>query len=168
MAGLSYFTIRKSIFGRILGISSTGGLVMGVKATNTTLAGSSDVSLAAQMWGPGLVQSIGAGATLTKITNSGITRITTDSTAASGYSVAAPVPGVFKHIIFNGGGSTLITLNTTDATILFFYGSTAGGTAGSTTMVYTSSTLANASATLVGESTLRWAVLHRTIGTISS
>jgi len=164
---LSYFTIRKSIFGRLLGISSTGGLVMGVSSTGGVGAGSSDVAMAAQMWGPEMVQTIGAGATLTKIVNSGVTIFTTASSAAAIYSIDAPVPGVEKKLLFRGLGSTLITLNTTAATIVFHHPAT-GASVASTTLIYTSSTLAPAAVYMVGESTLIWGIVNKTMGAISS
>lgn len=158
---LPYFTMRKSIFGRLLGISSTGGLVMGVKSTGLTLGGSTDIDRSAQMWGPGMVQSIAAGATATKIRNSGITYFTTGSSAAAVYSMEAPVRGLHKQLVFQLS-STLVTINTTDVAILFQASSASlSSTAGSTALVVTSSDGVNSAAYLVGLSTTQWQLVSR-------
>ncbi len=157
---LSFFNIRKSIFGRHLGITSTGGLAMAVPTTKATLAASSDVSMCAQMWGPGMVQTIGAGATLTKITNFGITHFT-NSSAAALYSIDAPIKGVEKKIIADTS-STLITINTTATTILFF--TSTNVLAGSSALAFGTSDGGHNGVCLVGMSTLRWEVVSKTGG----
>lgn len=156
---MTFFNVRRSIYGRILGISSSGGIVSGVRSTGITP--SSDINLSAQMWGPGMVQTIAAGATLTKISNSGVTYFTTGSSAAALYSMDAPVKGCFKWLVFSLA-STLVTINTTATTILFqrSTSSNAAG-AGSSAVAVTSSDGVYTTAALVGLSTTQWAVLHR-------
>lgn len=168
---LSYFTIRKSIFGRILGVSSTGGIV--TSANSTGKLSSSDVTMSAQMWGPGMFQSIGAGATLTKITNCGVTYFTSDTTAAAAYNIAAPVKGVWKQIVTTTS-STLITINTTAPAIIFQSPSTLGLTLGAT-VGSTVINLGTAGGTgtccsfrMVGLSTTQWFVTEKTLLVISS
>lgn len=157
---LTFFNIRKSIFGRQLGITSTGGLAMAVPTTKATLSGSSDVSLVAQMWGPGMFQAIGAGATTTRVVNFGITHFT-NSSAAALYTMDAPVKGVEKKVIADTS-STLITLNTTATTILFFCSTTSF--AGSTALVFGTSDGGHNGVYMVGLSTLRWEVISKTAG----
>lgn len=158
---MTFFIQRKSLHGRMLGISSSGGLVMSVKTTSANLAASSDINMAAQMWGPGMIQTIGAGATATRILNSGLTYFTTGSSAAALYSMAAPAAGVVKTLVFQLA-STLLTLNTTATTILF-QTSTAhlSSTAGSSALTVTSSDGVGTAATLVGLSTTQWLLLSR-------
>lgn len=140
---------------------------MGVNSTGRL--GSSDVAIAAQMWGPGMIQSIGAGATLTQITNCGITYFTSGTTAAALYSIAAPVAGVSKTLVFMTS-STLITLNTTAATIIFQGSSLAvSAGVGSTALVVTGAATGNAAvASLVGLSTTQWVLTSRMTNVIST
>lgn len=166
MSGLSYFTIRKSIFGRILGISSTGGLVMGVKATNTTLAGSSDVSMAAQMWGPGMVETISASSAT--ISNYGITIISSDSTAGAAYYIKAPVQGVDKQIhVFTS--ATAVSINTTATSIKFNTTLAALGIGGGSTILNVTgpATGTFGAIRLVGLSTTVWSVASHSVGSSS-
>lgn len=149
----TFFIQRKSLFGRMLGISSSGGLVMSVKTTAVNLAASSDINLAAQMWGPGMfTQATAAGAL---IANHGFTQVTTASTAGSTWFVAAPTRGVEKRIFFVTTSSG--TLTTTSTLISFLLNGLAGST-----VVNVNSTLGNiTSLALVGLSTTQWLVAGR-------
>ena len=167
MAGLTYFTIRKSLFGRLLGISSTGGLVMGVSSTGGGLSGpgSSDVAIAAQMWGPGMVQTIAGGATDTVFKNSGITFLSTGSTATANYFIAAPVKGVSKLILIQTS-ATDVTLQTTATTILLQTSTLDYAAAIGTTILKltNSATSIYSWLELVGLSTTQWVAVGKGVG----
>ncbi len=147
---LSFFNIRKSIFGRQLGITSTGGLAMAVPTTKPTLGGSSDISMVAQMWGPGMFsQATAPGAV---INNHGITVITTDSTAGSTWFVAAPVRGVQKTINLVSTSSGTLSANV--GGVVFVTNTLAG----SSVLGLNSTIGAMISVGLQGLSTARWLV----------
>lgn len=152
---LPFFTPRKSLFGRQLGISSTGGLCMGIKASATDfkIGGSTDINLCAQMWGPGMyTRATAAGAV---ITNYGFTQVTTDAAAGSTWFLAAPVRGVEKRIFFVTTSSG--TLTTTSTLISFLLNGFAGST-----VINVNSTLGNITGlNFVGLSTTQWLVAGR-------
>ena len=156
---MAFFNMLKSIHGRMLGISSTGGIISNVESTGITQ--STDIDMAAQMWGPGMLQTIGAGATATKILNCGVTYFTTASSAAALYNVDPPAKNCFKWLVFQLS-STLVTLNTT-STLISFANSTAHNAASlaSTAVAVTSSDGVYTAALLVGLSTTQYAVLSR-------
>ncbi len=92
---MSNFKQRVSIHGRRMGISSTGGWISADKATG---AGSTLFDMAAQMWGKAMVETVSAaGGT---ISNSGITIISSASTAGAAFVMSAPIPGIHKEIHF--------------------------------------------------------------------
>ena len=99
------FVPRTSIHGRRLGISSSGGII-------SSPAGSSDIDQSAQMWGPGLFESVTASSA--SIANSGVTIVSTGSTSGTSFTVSAPVQGVEKEIVFQTS-ATAITLTTSSA-----------------------------------------------------
>lgn len=156
---MSFFNVRHSIYGRILGISSSGGLVSGVRSSG--ISPSTDIAMSFQAWGPAMVQTIGAGATLTVVSNCGVTYFTTGSSAAALYTMQPPVKGVYKQLVFSLY-STLVTLNTT-STLIMFYTSTGatGSTLGSSALAVTSSDGVYTAAQFVGLSTTQWMLLSR-------
>lgn len=147
----TFFIQRKSLWGRMFGISSSGGLVMSVKTTSANLAASSDINMAAQMWGPGMfTQATGTGVT---IPNHGFTQVTTGSTAGSTWFLAAPVRNVSKTISFvTTSSGTLVPVS---GTILV------NGQAGSTTVNINSTLGFVTTLALVGLSTAQWLVTAR-------
>ena len=96
------FTNRKSIHGRQLALSSTGGIISSAKLSGTH--NSTTYDMAAQMWGAAMVTNITStgGATLT---NAGVDTIATTATAAT-FLIAAPVAGVSKEIYVTSSAST--------------------------------------------------------------
>ncbi len=150
---LSFFNIRKSIFGRQLGITSTGGLAMAVPTTKPTLGGSSDVSLVAQMWGPGMLNT--ATSTNATINNYGVTRVSSAAAAPLALTVLAPAAGVQKEIYLTTTSSG--TLNTT-STLIKFVGSLSGGS----TILSFLSTGTVGQLIMRGMSTTEWAVTAKT------
>ena len=121
------FTKLHSIYGRILGISSSRGIV---SAVNSTGDQSTDFVLSAQMWGDGLTLSTTSTGVAT-LGNAGVSIIATSATAAT-FSVAAPVAGVSKEIWINTSASA-ITFNTTATTVVFKkHGGGAGGSTAAT------------------------------------
>lgn len=153
-----FFPIRKSVFGRTLAISSSGGIVSAV--TSTGGFGSSDCGLSAQMWGPSLVQTIGAASTGTLVSNCGVTQFTTGSSAAAAYTIDSPVKGVRKTLIFNLV-STAIYLNTGAANTIFHISSGhTSSTLGSTVIAVKSSDGVYTACDMVGLSTLSWYVTN--------
>lgn len=156
---LNHFTVRKSIFGRLLGISSTGGIVAGPQ-------GSTDVSIAAQMWGPGMFTE--ATSTDATLSNSGITVVTSGVTSPGGaFTLRAPAKGVSKEIVFNTPSSSL-TLNTTSTSILFQTTATFLAANGSTVLTILGSTLGlSGSVVLRGLSATKWALVSKTVAATS-
>lgn len=108
--------MRKSLHGREVGIASTGGLIFGITSTG---GGSTALTLFGQMWGQALLETVSSnGAT---ISNSGVTIISSDSTAGASFVLSAPVVGVQKEIHIQtpatdlnlGTSATTIYINTT-------------------------------------------------------
>lgn len=159
MAG-THFKLKKSLHGRQVGLSSTGGVV-------TQVEGSSDIDNAAQMWGPGMMETLSSNGAW--VSNSGMTVISSGSTSGSSYSVRAPVAGVSKEI-FIYGTATAVTLNTSATTIGFL-------TTSAVLQANLSTTLSIAGAAggvgggvleLRGLSTTLWAVRGRSAGITAS
>lgn len=153
MAGFqSHFRIRNSLLGRKLGFSSTGGIV-------TLSPGTTDVSCAAQMWGPGMCETItAAGGTLS---NYGISIISSGSTAGSTYYIADPELGLQKQIVIVTS-ATSMTLNTGGA--LFRYSSAHfASTLGSTILTYLSASATQSLGVIdmLGLSTAAWLILKK-------
>ena len=146
------FTMQKSIHGRRLGISSTGGIV---SAVNSTGGQSTAVIAAAQMWGDASIQNTTStgGATLG---NSGQSVINTTA-AAPTFLIAAPVAGVSKEIYIISSASTITFGGTSTSQVFMKIG---GGAAGSTTLTLTDVSLAGASLYLRGLSATQWGVMH--------
>lgn len=161
---MSYFTIRKSIWGKLLGISATGGLVMGVKSTGATLGGSTDVNMAAQMWGPGMTKTLTSADGVT-ISNSGETYLAAGTTSGSTMFLAAPVAGIRKRIFNLATTATALTINPLGGALIL--NASSGG--GSTTLILCNSTVANSFVTLNGISTALWVVIGKsTAGLVST
>jgi len=162
---MSYFTIRKSLFGRLLGISSTGGLVMGVSSTGGVGAGSSDVAMAAQMWGPEMQTTITS--SIAQLTNSGVSIVSSAVPVGSPLGIAAPVTGVNKTVVFNTPSSSM-TLGATAAGFLFQTTASFLAASGSSILTILGSTLGiNGSLTLVGRSSAVWQLTAKTVAATS-
>lgn len=144
---------RTSIHGRRLAISSSGGIVS--DPTGSTV-GSTGVSYAAQMWGPGMVKSYAT--TAASIENSGVQLITSATASPVVATIrAAPVIGLSLEVI-SRSSATAINLDTNATTVLI--NSTAGA---STTYSIAQSTAANETrvVTLRGISATQWVVTNK-------
>lgn len=152
------FKMLTSIYGRRLGISSSGGLV---SHTGSTGGGSTAFVTAAQMWGTGMVETISAaGAT---INNAGLTYISSDSTAGTTpYILQAPVAGLSKEI-FITTTATALAINT-NATTVFISSTLAELAAGGSTTLTISgpATGIGGSIVLRGISATQWAIMSHT------
>ena len=123
------FSMRHSIHGRRLGLTSSGGVV-------ASPSGSTTIGQAAQMWGDDseIFETVSAaGAT---ISNSGVTVISTDSTSGAAFVVSAPITGISKEIHFQTS-ATAHTLGTTATTIKFNSTLAESAAGGSTTLTVT-------------------------------
>jgi hypothetical protein len=152
------FTQRKSIHGRQLGISSTGGIISAVE-------GSTVHGMAAQMWGETMLETISsAGAA---VRNYGITVISSGSTSGTTpFLVGTPAAGVDKQI-FLQTSATLIHLNTTSTAIWFNSTSAIGASGGSTVLIAANAAaagLGGESLVLKGLSATVWQVQSMTAG----
>jgi hypothetical protein len=152
------FTQRKSIFGRQLGITSTGGLV-------TAPQGSTVHGQVAQMWGTGMLETVSSAGS--DVRNYGMTVLSSDSTSGtSPFFLQAPVAGVEKEVYLQTS-ATLIHLNTTSTLIKINSTSAVNVAGGSTVFI-----AANAAAAglghevlvLRGGSTTAWYVRSMTAG----
>lgn len=151
-------TMRTSIHGRRLGLSSTGGILAGS-------SGSTEFESIAQMWGNDLIENvILADAT---ISNSGVTVISTGSTSGSSMVVAAPVAGVYKEIVFQTS-ATALTFQTTAATIHFNSTLAENSTGGSTTLTIAGAAAGTAGVLIMrGLSTTQWQIVSSSVSVSS-
>lgn len=153
------FVMQVSRHGRRLGISTTGGIVSGVKQAGGL---STAIEMAAQMWGPAMFETVSSqGDTLT---NSGISIISSDSTSGtSPFFVSAPVQGVYKEIHFQTPATETV-FNTSASTIFFNTTLAYGAAAGSTTVTVDGAASGTAGyLVLRGLSTTVWAVAGGTV-----
>ncbi len=153
------FTMRTSVHGRRLGLSSTNGIL-------SAPAGSTGHNRAAQMWGPGLFETVSAAGA--SISNSGVTICSSDSTSGTApIFVSAPVQGVSKEIAFQTP-ATALALNTT-ATTIKFNSSLAELSAGGSTTLTIAGTAGGIGGTLVlrGLSTTVWQIVSHTVSVSS-
>jgi hypothetical protein len=143
------FTLRTSIHGRRLGLSSTGGIL------GAPINSSDGFDAAAQMWGSGMTATTTStgGATLP---NYGVSVIATSATAAT-FLIGAPVAGVRKEIYVVTSASALTFGGTSTSQV---FSKVAGGSAGSTTLTLTDANLAGQSLLLRGLSATKWGVMH--------
>jgi len=159
------FTMRKSLFGRTIGISSSGGLITFVQKDGTKNSSAADIAL--QGWGKGMFETVSSAGSV--MSNCGVTIISTDSTSGtSPIFLGAPVQGVKKEI-FLETSATLITFNTTATTIVV--GTTTGvaSTGGSTALSVSSSAVGISGAIVLrGRSSTKWAIESYTQGLIVS
>lgn len=154
------FTMRTSIHGRRLGISSTSGIIAGGDGT-TPGNGSTIFGLAAQMWGSVMNQSIAIATTLgTTMVNYGITTISSGdgSTVITASELARPEQGVYKEIHI-GASASEVSIGSTSTAIVF--ASTVAVVAAST-MFFSRANLAGTVITLRGVSTAEWIVTGST------
>ena len=143
--------MQKSIWGRKLGISTTGGIISAVGATGRD---STDFDMTAQMWGVGMIATVTSTIAST-LTNYGLVSLTSGSaTAITGFDVAAPVAGLMKEIHIATSASE-ISFNGTSTAILF--GPTAEG--GGSTLFLSAANLAGTTIILRGLSATQWAVI---------
>lgn len=143
----TFFTQRTSIFGRRLGLSSTGGIV-------SAPSGSTDIDRSAQMWGPGLFSSS------TGLVNSGTNLLGGTGGAQTFILSGAPQVGLRCEIISDTSSSS-VTINTTDATINF---NSSGGTSSTALTFAVAGGTEGQSVVLRGLSATRWQVISRSGG----
>lgn len=147
----------RSIYGRTLGYTSTGGIVSqagssGLSATSTSAG---VPTMAMQMWGDAMIATTTStgGAT---IPNFGQTLINTSATAAT-FLIAAPVAGVSKEIWVISSASAL-TFGGTSTSQTFM--KVAGTSAGSTTVTLTDADLSGQLLLLRGLSATKWGIVN--------
>lgn len=157
------FTKLHSIYGRMLGISSTRGIIQAV--TSTGGANSTAFDMAAQMWGPALFQTVSTASDV--ISNVGVTIVSTDSVSGSSMAVAAPVQGVYKEIAFQTS-ATATVLHTTATTIKFNSTLAEAAAGGSTTLTIAGGALGTGGTLVLrGLSSTVWQIVSATV-TVSS
>ncbi len=148
------FTSRKSIHGRQLAISSTGGIISAAGSTGNE--NSTAFNMAAQMWGKALFQTVSSHGAI--ISNAGITVISSNSTEGITFDIAAPVQGIHKELHIECS-ATGLKIETTGPAIVFHSSLGIGATVGSTVLALSSSAIGLAgNITLRGISTIKWAV----------
>ena len=124
------FTMRTSIHGRRLGLSSTGAFISGVGSTG---GGSTVFDMAAQMWGSGMVEVL---STVGPISNVGISVISSGSTSGTApWTLGDVVDGAYKEIVFRTS-STRIVIETPSSLAALVVASSLGisSTVGSSSM----------------------------------
>ena len=146
------FTKLHSIYGRILGVSSTFGIVSGAKADGSP--GSTAFTMAAQMWGQGMISNISSGGTLVA---SGVNILSSAAAAVLTYTMPAPVAGVQTEII-SDTSSSQITIQTTDVSINF---NSSGGTSSTTVTINRAAGTKGESFIVRGLSDTRWQLVSR-------
>jgi len=153
------FSIRTSIHGRRLALSSSGGIVSDPSGSTQ------GADRSAQMWGRGLFETV-SGA-VGAISNSGVSIVSSDSTSGSSMPVAAPVQGVEKEIVFQTSATALV-LHTTATTIKFNSTLAESAAGGSTTLTVTGAA-AGIGGTLVlrGLSATAWQIKSATVSVSS-
>lgn len=152
------YTNRKSIHGRQLAISSSGGIIS--DPVGSTIA-STGFGYVAQMWGPGMQISHSSTAAAISLENSGVQILSSaTSTAVVATVRSAPVIGIQLQVISRSTAAT-VTLET-GSSLLFFL-STAGE---STALSMVASTLPEfpRAVTLRGISATEWVVTSKTVG----
>lgn len=151
------FTKLHSIYGRMLGISSTGGVISAV--TSTGARNSTDFGMSFQAWGPEMIETSTGGT----LKNVGTSIISTAVSAATTFTLSAPtVAGVLKEIISASSALAVQTIDAGAVGISFLStGSAASG--GSTAIALGSTTTGSVGrkVTLRSASTARWLVLDQ-------
>ena len=151
------FTMRTSIHGRRLGISSTGAVITGVDSTG---GGSTAFDMAAQMWGPAMFETV---ASEGNITNTGVSVVSSGSTNGSTMILLAPVQGVYKEIHFQTSATSMGLDTTGGVTINSSSAEAAGGGSTSFTISGTGSAGIGGALTLRGVSSTYWRIVASTI-----
>lgn len=153
------FQKQHSLYGRILAISSSGGLVSAVSSTGAK--GSTAFDLFYEPMGKAVFENV-SGAT-GSISNSGISIVTTDSTSGSSMSVAAPAQGFKKEVFFQTSATALV-LHTTATTIKFNSTLAEAAAGGSTTLTIAGGAAGiGGSLILRGLSTTAWQIVSATV-----
>ncbi|HDZ37879.1 MAG TPA: hypothetical protein ENH62_06290 [Marinobacter sp.] len=156
------FIMKTSIHGRRMGISSSGGFIAALDATG---GGSTVFSQSAQMWGDALVETVSAAAAT--ISNSGITIISSASTAGAAFVMSAPIAGIHKEIHFQTP-SSLHSINTTAITIFFNSSLSDGSSGGSTILNFVSATTELGGVLVLrGLSDTNWGIVSHTVASSS-
>lgn len=151
------FTMRTSIHGRRLGLSSTGGLISAF--TSTGGHNSSAYNMNAQMWGSGMIDTVSA--VTSTIGNAGVTSLAVATATAIAFELEAPIAGIYKEIHIDTSASE-ISIGSPTTDVVF---KASNGGAGST-MFMAAANLSGAVIALRGRSTARWAVIGSTAMTI--
>ena len=143
------FTKLHSVYGRILGISSTRGIV---QAVNSTGGASTAFTMAAQMWGDAMVDAI-TSTVVSTLSNFGFTSLSSGTATAITFEIAAPVLGVSKEIYIDTSASEATFGGTSTAIVFTSVAQSAGSS-----MFFSAINLAGVGISLRGMSTARWAV----------
>lgn len=149
------FTMLKSVVGRRLGLSSTGGILAASESTALDSAAvmrdSTGAVISPHYERVANTTSTG-GATLSA---EGVHTINTSATAAT-FLIAAPVAGKLKEIYIVSSASALTFGGTSTAQVFM---KIAGTSAGSTTLTLTDADLAGQALILRGLSATQWGVV---------
>ncbi len=153
------FDIRKSIHGRQLGISSSGGIVTDPAGSTVVSTG---IANAAQMWGAGMMVTHTSTAAAITLRNYGTNVLSSATSTAIVASIgAAPVLGLYMEILSRSSATT-VTIDSNSTTVVF---ETTGGTSSTSLTISLASTLGGANGETValrGTSATSWHVLHKT------
>ena len=149
------FRMLTSLYGRRIGLSSTGGLGSGYTSTGGQYASTAgQLGAIAQLWGDSMVTTTSA--TGVTLSNNGVAILNTTSTAGT-YLVSAPVVGVSKEIYIISSASALTFGGTSTSQVFMKIGA---GTAGSTTVTLTDANLAGQVLLLRGLSATQWGIVN--------
>ncbi len=118
----------------------------------TTIVASSTVTATG-----GLIETVTAGTTAATISNNGLTTFGSESTAATTYTLAAPVAGIRKSLLCNSTSTLAKTLSSGSSLVRF------GASSTITNLVFDS---ANEAVILQGVSATQWAVVSN-VGSVS-
>jgi len=155
------FTMRHSIQGKRVGLSSTGGLITKV---NTGVNSTLPHGMAAQMWGESMFEAVaGVTASGTTLRNYGVSHITSGTATAITLEIGRPEPGVSKTIAIATTCEHL-TLGGTSTAIIFRPAVAGAGSSMFISSTYTfgpspTANMAGLTIQLVGVSTAEWAFI---------
>lgn len=153
------FTIRTSIFGRRLGLTSTDGLYVGDPGSTVVDRAAILRDSTGAILGPHYEPLTSASSSGAEISNEGVTQLSSATSTALTFMLLKPSAGVLKRIV-SMSTSSAITIDTSATTIVF---QTSGG-ASSTSLSFGAANNRGEFAVLVGLSTARWMAIGKSGG----
>jgi hypothetical protein len=151
------FVMQKSVHGRKLAVSSSGGIVSAVGATGND---SATIGGAAQMWGSNFLETVSSAGT--SLMNCGVSVISSDSTSGASFSLGTPEAGLYKEIHLQTA-ATALTLAAPSSTV-YINSSLATAAAGGSTSVALAGATLGGSIALRGLSATVWGIVSNTAG----